>query len=195
MNFINNYGVFMDKIKRMKELISIINKYNYYYYVLDNPVIADREYDAIYDELVALEKETGVVFPDSPTKQVGDMVLEGFKKYTHIKKLYSLDKCNSFAELESWVNNVTEQYGEQVYSLEYKFDGLRISIIYEKGQLVTAATRGNGYIGEDVTQQVLTIKSIPYTIPYITPIVLPRYNPINSIKITKILGIIPAIVK
>lgn len=162
----------MDKIKRMKELITIINKYNYYYYVLDNPVIADREYDAIYDELVALEKETGVVFPDSPTKQVGDMVLEGFKKYTHIKKLYSLDKCNSFAELESWVNNVTEQYGEQVYSLEYKFDGLRISIIYEKGQLVTAATRGNGYIGEDVTQQVLTIKSIPYTIPYKSKLVV-----------------------
>ncbi|HBP43968.1 MAG TPA: DNA ligase (NAD(+)) LigA [Clostridiales bacterium] len=162
----------MDKIKRMKELITIINKYNYYYYVLDNPVIADREYDAIYDELVALEKETGVVFPDSPTKQVGDMVLEGFKKYTHIKKLYSLDKCNSFAELESWVNNVTEQYGEQVYSLEYKFDGLRISIIYENGQLVTAATRGNGYIGEDVTQQVLTIKSIPYNIPYKSKLVV-----------------------
>ena len=75
----------MDKIKRIKELITQLNKYNYYYYVLDNPIIADREYDAIYDELVALEKETGVVLPDSPTKQVGDTVLEGFKKFTGIE--------------------------------------------------------------------------------------------------------------
>lgn len=162
----------MDKIKRIKELITQLNKYNYYYYVLDNPIIADREYDAIYDELVALEKETGVVLPDSPTKQVGDTILEGFKKFTHITKLYSLEKCNNFEELESWVNNITNTYGKQTYSLEYKFDGLRISITYENGRLVTAATRGNGYIGEDVTQQVLTIKSVPVTIPYQQKIVV-----------------------
>ena len=101
----------MDKIERIKELITIINKHNYNYYVLDNPTIADREYDAIYDELVRLEKETGVVLPDSPTKQVGDVGLEGFKKHTHLQKLYSLDKCNSFSELEIWINSINNDYG------------------------------------------------------------------------------------
>lgn len=156
----------MDKIKRIKELITIINKHNYNYYVLDNPTIADREYDAIYDELVNLEKETGVVLPDSPTKQVGDVVLEGFKKHTHLQKLYSLDKCNSFSELENWVNGINEVYGNQTYTLEYKFDGLQMTITYEDGKFVSAATRGNGYVGEDVTNQVLTIKSIPLFINF-----------------------------
>ena len=96
----------MDKIKRIKELIQIINKHNYNYYVLDNPTIADREYDKIYDELVSLERDTGVVLPDSPTLKVGDVVLEGFKKHTHISRLYSLDKCNTFEELKSWIDGI-----------------------------------------------------------------------------------------
>ena len=156
----------MDKIKRIKELITIINKHNYNYYVLDSPTIADREYDKIYDELVLLEKETGIVLPDSPTRKVGDVVLEGFKKHTHIHKLYSLDKCNSLDELEDWVNSINNTYGTQDYTLEYKFDGLRITITYENGKFVSAATRGNGYVGEDVTNQVLTIKSIPLNIKF-----------------------------
>lgn len=156
----------MDKIKRIKELITEINKYNYHYYVLDNPIIADREYDFIYDELVRLEKETGIILPDSPTKQVGDAVLEGFKKHTHINKLFSLDKCNSFAELESWINGINKTYGNIDYTIEYKYDGLKMTITYENGELVCAATRGNGYVGEDVTNQVLTIKSVPIRIDY-----------------------------
>ncbi len=156
----------MDKIARIKELIQIINKHNYNYYVLDNPTIADREYDKIYDELVNLEKETGVVFPDSPTKKVGDVVLEGFKKHTHISRLYSLDKCNTYEELFEWINSLENTYGEQQYTLEYKFDGLQMTITYENGKLVNAATRGNGFVGEDVTQQVLTIKSVPLYINF-----------------------------
>ncbi len=162
----------MDKIKRIKELISVINKYNYNYYVLDNPIIADREYDAIYDELVKLEKETGIVLPDSPTKKVGDTVLEGFKKHTHIQKLYSLDKCNNFSELESWINGVDDEYGKQDFTLEYKFDGLQMTITYENGKFVSAATRGNGYVGEDVTNQVLTIKNVPLVINFKQKIVV-----------------------
>lgn len=156
----------MDKIKRIKELITLINKLNYHYYVLDDPLIADREYDFIYDELVRLEKETGIVLPDSPTSQVGDTVLEGFKKHTHISKLFSLDKCNNFEELESWINSINKVYGDIDYTVEYKYDGLKMTITYENGELVCAATRGNGYIGEDVTKQVLTIKSVPIRIPY-----------------------------
>ncbi len=159
-------GEYMDKIQRIKNLITEINKHNYNYYVLDNPTIADREYDAIYDELVRLEKETGIILPDSPTKQVGDVVLEGFKKHTHLQKLYSLDKCNSFDELESWINGINKVYGEQLYTMEYKFDGLQMTITYENGKFVSAATRGNGFIGEDVTNQVLTIKSIPLFINF-----------------------------
>ena len=156
----------MDKIERIKNLITEINKHNYNYYVLDNPTIADREYDAIYDELVRLEKETGIVLPDSPTKQVGDVVLEGFKKHTHLQKLYSLDKCNTFQELETWINGINKVHGEQLYTMEYKFDGLQMTITYENGKFVSAATRGNGFIGEDVTNQVLTIKSIPLFINF-----------------------------
>lgn len=162
----------MDKIKRIKELITLINKYNYNYYVLDNPTISDREYDFIYDELVALEKETGIVLPDSPTKQVGDAVLEGFKKHTHLHKLYSLDKCNNFSELETWVGGIENVYSKQTYSMEYKFDGLRMTITYENGKLISAATRGNGYVGEDVTNQVLTIKSVPVRIKYLGKLVV-----------------------
>ena len=156
----------MDKIERIKNLITEINKHNYNYYVLDNPTIADREYDAIYDELVRLEKETGIVLPDSPTKQVGDVVLEGFKKHTHLQKLYSLDKCNTFEELETWINGINKVYGNQLYTMEYKFDGLQMTITYENGKFVSAATRGNGFIGEDVTNQVLTIKSVPLFINF-----------------------------
>ncbi len=156
----------MDKIKRIKELIQIINKHNYNYYVLDNPTIADREYDKIYDELVSLERDTGVVLPDSPTLKVGDVVLEGFKKHTHISRLYSLDKCNTFEELKSWIDGINKQYGEQEFTLEYKFDGLQMTVIYENGKLLKAATRGNGFVGEEVTNQVLTIKSIPLFINF-----------------------------
>lgn len=154
----------MDKLKRLKELVQIINEHNVNYYVLDNPTISDKEWDVLYDELKALEKETGVVLKNSPTKQVGGTVLSGFKKHTHIAKLYSLDKCNSFEELNKWYTGITEKYGQQDFTVECKFDGLQMTVSYDNGKLVNAATRGNGAVGEDVTLQVKTIKSVPQTI-------------------------------
>lgn len=155
------------KEKEIKELIKVINKHNYNYYVLDNPTIADKEYDKLYDKLVALEKETNIVLPDSPTNKVGgNTLLKGFKKHTHKVRLYSLNKCQSINELKDWINDVENLYGKQEYSLEYKYDGLTIVATYNNGKFVSAATRGNGFIGEDVTNQVLTVKTLPLTIPY-----------------------------
>lgn len=156
----------MDFVIEMKQLIEKIKKYNYEYYVLDNPTVSDKEYDDVYYRLVELEKISGIILEDSPTKQVGDTVLKGFKKHTHEKKLYSLDKCNQYEELYNWMVDINRQYGPQSYSVEYKYDGLRITVTYENGKLVSAATRGNGEIGEDVTEQVKTINSLPHTIPF-----------------------------
>ena len=156
----------MDKLQREKDLIKLIKKHNYNYYVLDNPTISDKEYDDLYYELVSLEKETGVVLPDSPTQQVGDTVLKGFKKHTHERKLYSLDKRNTYEELLAWVNDINSEFGEQDYTLEYKYDGLCITITYEDGIITNAATRGNGVVGEDVTAQILQIAGVPKQIDY-----------------------------
>ncbi len=156
----------MDAMERMRQLVAIIKKHNYYYYVLDNPVISDKEYDDLYYELVDLEKQTGVILPDSPTQQVGDTILKGFKKHKHAQPLYSLDKRNSYEQLVEWMQDINNQYGEQEYTLEYKYDGLRIVVTYEDGIVVNAATRGNGLVGEDVTAQILTVKSLPKQIKY-----------------------------
>lgn len=156
----------MDTISKMQALIAEIKKHNYNYYVLDNPTISDKEYDKLYYELVDLEKSSGIVLEDSPTKQVGDTILKGFKKHVHEKKLYSLDKRNTYEELEKWIDDINSKYGEQEFTVEYKYDGLRITATYENGKFVSAATRGNGEIGEDVTEQVKTVKSLPKTIPY-----------------------------
>ncbi|MBR4745415.1 MAG: NAD-dependent DNA ligase LigA, partial [Clostridia bacterium] len=156
----------MDKLQREKDLIKLIKKHNYNYYVLDNPTISDKEYDDLYYELVALEKETGVVLPDSPTQQVGDTVLKGFKKHTHERKLYSLDKRNTYEDLLAWVKDINNEFGQQDYTIEYKYDGLRITITYEDGIITNAATRGNGVVGEDVTAQILQIAGVPKQIGY-----------------------------
>lgn len=153
-------------ITQMKKLIEEIRKHNYNYYVLDNPTISDKEYDVLYDSLVKLEKECGIVLSNSPTNQVGDVVLKGFKKVNHIKKLYSLDKVNTYEDLFDWANNINQKYGEQEFSIEYKYDGLRVVLTYENGVLTNAATRGNGEVGEDVTAQILTIDELPKVIPY-----------------------------
>ena len=155
----------MDKMSRMTELIELIKKYNYHYYTLDNPLISDKQYDDLYYELVALEKELGVTLEDSPTRQVGDVVLDKFEKVKHEKKLYSLNKANSREELESWFNDM-KKYGAKEFSVEYKYDGLRVVAQYENGLLKRCATRGNGIIGEDITAQVKTIKNVPKTIKY-----------------------------
>ncbi len=157
----------MNDTERMRELVDKLNDLAYRYYVLDEPVVSDKEYDALYDELLRLEKATGVVLSDSPTRRVGGEPLKAFESHTHIRKLYSLDKCNSFEALENWFDKLRSALGyAPVCTLEYKLDGLTICLTYHDGELVTGATRGNGEVGEDVTEQVRTIRSVPLTIPY-----------------------------
>ena len=156
----------------MQKLVDEINKHCYNYYVLDNPTISDKEFDALYDRLVALEKETGVVLPTSPTQRVGGDVLEGFKKFTHEFRLYSLDKCQTKAELAKWVNDVKNKFPDATFTTEYKFDGLSLVATYQNGVLVSAATRGNGLVGEDVTAQAKTIKSLPLAIKFLGKLVV-----------------------
>ncbi|URZ15388.1 NAD-dependent DNA ligase LigA [Clostridium felsineum] len=163
-------------ISRMQELIEELNKYSYSYYVLDDPIIADKEYDKKYDELVKLEEKTGITYPYSPTNRVGDIVLKQFEKYTHKGRLWSLDKAQSIEEIIDWHNrnkkalneyNSTheDKLPELKYVLTKKFDGLTINCTYdESGVMIKAATRGTGSIGEDITSQAKTIKSIPLKI-------------------------------
>lgn len=155
----------MDKLSRMTELKELIKKYNYAYYTLDNPLISDKQYDDLYYELVDLEKETGVILEDSPTQKVGDVVLDKFVKVKHEKKLYSLNKANTREELKSWYDDMVV-LGAKKFSVEYKYDGLRVVAKYENGRLKQCATRGNGLVGEDITAQVKTIKNVPKTISY-----------------------------
>lgn len=156
----------MSSDERMKELVKLLNKYAYQYYVLDEPTVADVQYDALYNKLSALEKETGIVLPDSPTRKIGGDPIKEFAPHRHIKKLYSLDKCNSYDELREWSEKIKKVAPDAVYTLEYKLDGLTLCLTYENGYFKGAATRGNGEVGEDVTAQVSTIKSIPLSVPY-----------------------------
>ncbi len=154
-------------MNRQREITDILNKWAHEYYVLDAPTVSDKEYDTLYDELRALERESGVVYPDSPTRRVGGDPIKGFEKHTHIARLFSLDKSVSEAELSAFLTRIEKFVGsESDYTVEYKFDGLTVCLTYEKGQFVRATTRGNGVVGEDVTAQVLTIKSFPLTISY-----------------------------
>ena len=100
----------MDKNKYMRELVEKLNYYSYSYYSLDNPVVSDADYDKLYDELLVLENELGITLPNSPTLRVGDEVLKGFEKHTHIRKLYSLNKCNTYEELRSWCEDINNLY-------------------------------------------------------------------------------------
>lgn len=156
----------LDIKKKMQELISEIEKHNYNYYVLDNPTISDSEYDKLYYSLVDLENESGIILPHSPTQRVGDEVLEGFNKKKHEVNLYSLNKVRDFSDLESWMKDMREVAKDTEFAVEYKFDGLSIVIEYENGIYKSATTRGNGVIGEDVTAQVKTIRSVPLSIPF-----------------------------
>lgn len=150
----------------MQKLIKELNVHIRNYYVLDKPTISDVEYDRLYDKLQALERETGVVYPNSPSNRVGGEILKGFKKFNHDVPLFSLDKCNSYEELENFVIGVKKDFPDAEFSVEYKFDGLSIVVEYENGLFKRAGTRGNGKVGEDVTEQVKTIKSVPLEIPF-----------------------------
>ena len=154
-------------IQRMKELTQKINKANYEYYVLDNPTLSDKEWDALYYELLDLEKASGIVLPNSPSQKVGGEPLDKFKKVVHTNKLYSLGKAQTLEEIVDWnTRNKNISDFDEEFSVEYKFDGLTLAITYENGLLKQAATRGNGEVGEDVTEQVKTIRTVPLEIEY-----------------------------
>lgn len=159
--------------ERIEELVKQLNDYNYHYYTLDEPIVSDGEYDKLYDELVKLEHETGIVLPESPTQRVGGELLEGFVKHTHLAPLYSLDKAQNIEKIREWekraerlVKASNEKVLKLLFLVELKFDGLTINLTYDEGRLVMASTRGNGVVGEDILAQVKTIPSIPFTIPY-----------------------------
>lgn len=153
--------------KRMRELVDVLNKYAYEYYVMDNPTVSDKQYDELYDELRKLEASTGEVLFDSPTRRVGGEPISAFKKHEHIERLYSLDKATSMEELQAFFQRIIKAIGYfPEFTVEYKFDGLTVCLTYNEGKFVRATTRGNGAVGEDVTAQVLTIKSYPMKIAY-----------------------------
>ena len=156
------------KMERMQALVRELKETAYAYYVLDNPVISDMQWDRMYDELVALEKETGVVLPDSPTVNVGGEPMKAFEEHRHINRLWSMDKVQSLEALEAWIDRTEKLAGRNglQYYVEYKFDGLTLNLTYQDGKLIGAATRGNGIVGESILPQALTIHTIPREIPY-----------------------------
>ena len=153
-------------MNRMRELIEKLNRWAYEYYVLDAPSVSDREYDKYYDELVELEKLSGRIEPDSPTRRVGGEPLKGFERHRHISRLYSLDKCVTYERLSAFVTRVKKVEPNADFTVEYKYDGLTMCLTYEDGAFVRATTRGNGVEGEDVTAQCLTIRSVPLSVPF-----------------------------
>ena len=153
----------------MQELVDRLNTYARAYYVEDAPLISDGEYDALEAELIALEKETGIVLPDSPTHRVGGEPLEKFEEHRHLGRLWSLDKVRTLEGIREWMDRVKRLLDleeDPLYALEYKFDGLTINLTYENGVLVQGATRGNGVTGEAILPQLKTIRSLPLTIPF-----------------------------
>jgi len=157
----------MDGIKRMEELVSTLNEWARLYYEEDAPVVSDVEYDRLYDELRGLEASLNIVLPNSPTRRVGGAPQKKFEQSKHLKRLYSLDKCQSFSELEDWCGRLVKALGYLPrLTCEYKFDGLTLNLLYQGGYLVKATTRGDGTTGEIVTEQVLTIKNLPKQISF-----------------------------
>ena len=157
--------------QRIRELVDKLNEYSKAYYVLDAPKISDKEYDELYDELLRLEEQSGIILPDSPTQRVGGDPLPCFEPHTHIHRLWSLDKVRTREDLIDWGRRVeriaeSQQLPKVKYALEYKFDGLTINLTYEGGRLITGATRGNGIVGEDITPQIKTIRTVPLTIHF-----------------------------
>ncbi|ORO93657.1 NAD-dependent DNA ligase LigA [Streptococcus mitis] len=152
--------------KRMNELVALLNRYATEYYTSDNPSVSDSEYDRLYRELVELETAyPDQVLADSPTHRVGGKVLDGFEKYSHQYPLYSLQDAFSREELEAFDARVRKEVAHPTYICELKIDGLSISLTYEKGILVTGATRGDGSVGENITENLKRVKDIPLTLP------------------------------
>lgn len=150
----------------MKELVELLNRYAYEYYTKDAPSVSDSEYDQLYRELVELETaHPDEILPESPTHRVGGVVLKGFTKYQHQYPLYSLQDAFSREELEAFDQRVRKEFPSISYVCELKIDGLSISLTYENGVLVTGATRGDGSVGEDITENLKRVKDIPLVLP------------------------------
>lgn len=146
-------------IHYMKELVKVLNEHCYNYYVLDNPTISDKEYDALYDKLVQAETEMGVVISNSPTQRVQGQIVDGFDKVIHSKPMLSAQKTKNINDIKKWA-------GKRCCYCSYKLDGLTLVVRYKNGKLVQAITRGDGTQGEDVTEQAKMITNIPLQIPY-----------------------------
>ena len=163
-------------MEEMRSLIDRLNEASYSYYTLSRSDMTDAEWDALYEQLKKLEAETGVVLPDSPTRRVGAEPLPGFESHTHIARLWSMDKAQTREAVAEWMRRAERIRSEAAaggmtlprpdFMIEHKFDGLTINLTYENGNLVTAATRGNGVTGEMILPQVMTIRSIPLSVPY-----------------------------
>lgn len=167
-----------EPLKRMQELVAKLNEHSRRYYTEDNPTISDKEYDLLYDELVALEAQTGEKLPDSPTRRVGGDILKGFEPHRHLARLWSLDKAQNTDDLAAWETRVRKLIGDYnaknpeqplpdpEFVVELKYDGLTLNLTYRDGELAQGATRGNGVMGEGILAQVRTIRSVPLTIPF-----------------------------
>ena len=151
---------------RMNELVDLLNRYADEYYRLDKPSVSDAEYDRLYRELVELERANpDQVLPHSPTHRVGGKILDGFEKFTHLYPLYSLQDAFSQEELEAFDQRVRKEFPQATYICELKIDGLSISLTYEAGRLLVGATRGDGSVGENITENLKRVKDIPLTLP------------------------------
>ena len=157
-----------DQTARMRQLADTLNQASQAYYFGSEPIMSDMEWDKLYDELSALEKETGIVLQDSPTHRVGGEVMTAFAPHTHIHRLWSMDKAQSIGAVEDWIRRTEKLSGQDdlQYCVEYKFDGLTLNLTYNEGRLIQAATRGNGITGEAILPQAKTIRTVPLTIPY-----------------------------
>lgn len=158
----------MEPAARMRKLVDRLNETAQAYYTQGNSPISDMQWDAMYDELAALEKSTGITLEDSPTHRVGGAPLKGFEEHRHITRLWSMDKVQSIGALEDWVRRTEKLAGrtDLQYYVEYKFDGLTLNLTYRDGKLVQAATRGNGEVGEAILPQARTVRTVPLSIPY-----------------------------
>ena len=159
--------------KGMEQLVEQLNDASQKYYTLGTSMLSDAQWDALYDELVALEKETGVVLENSPTRNVGAKPLANFAEHIHLSRLWSMEKAKTEAELQAWLQRVQKRYEQSPqplpplqYSVELKLDGLTLNLTYAQGQLIQAATRGNGVSGESILPQAKTIANIPKQIPF-----------------------------
>lgn len=156
----------------MRALVDQINEASRRYYVEDDPILSDQAWDRLYDQLVEMEGQTGIVLPDSPTRRVGGEPLAAFKQHRHLAPLWSLDKVQSEEALRQWIARAQAAVArldgvpQPTWAVEYKFDGLTVNLTYRDGALVHAATRGNGQVGEEILPQAMTVRGIPLSIPY-----------------------------